>query len=106
MGERKEAVDSAHVQKVGRYYDWAIDGFYLNGWNRDHVHFGLFEPGECPRPGEPILDSEGFARGLQRMIEVTVAPAGIEQVHKVVDAGCGVGGAAIHLAKTRGCAVV
>lgn len=30
---------------------------------------------------------------------------GIEADHHVVDAGCGVGGTAIHLARTRGCAV-
>jgi len=39
------------------------------------------------------------------MIEVIVAPAGIEPGHHVVDAGCGVGGTAVYLAKTRGCAV-
>ena len=88
-----------------RYYDDNTPGIYLSGWNRDHIHFGLFEPGECPGPGEVLADSEGLARAVERMVEVIVAPAGIEAHQHVVDAGCGVGGTAIHLAETRGCRV-
>ena len=87
------------------YYDEHTQGFYLKGWNPDHIHFGLFEPGECPGPGESLADSEGLARALERMIEVIIAPAGIEARDHVVDAGCGVGGTSIHLARTRGCTV-
>ena len=78
---------------------------YINQWNPDHIHCGLFEAGECPRENERGSGSEGYARALERMIEVIVAPAGIERGHHVVDAGCGVGGTAVYLAKTRGCAV-
>lgn len=39
------------------------------------------------------------------MVKVIVAPAEIEAHHHVVDAGCGVGGTAIYLARTRGCTV-
>ncbi len=88
-----------------RYYDDNTPGIYLKGWNRDHIHFGLFEPGECPEPGEVLADSPELARAVERMVEVIVAPAGIEEGHHVVDAGCGVGGTAIHLARTRGCTV-
>ncbi len=88
-----------------RYYDENTQGIYLKGWNRDHIHFGLFEPGECPGPGEVLADSPGLARALERMVEAIVAPAGIAAHHHVVDAGCGVGGTAIHLARTRGCRV-
>lgn len=87
------------------YYNDNTPGIYLSGWNRDHIHFGLFEPGECPEPGEVLADSAGLASAVERMMEVIVAPADIEKHHHVVDAGCGVGGTAIHLAKTRGCTV-
>ena len=88
-----------------RYYDENTPGIYLTGWNRDHIHFGLFEPGECPSPGESLADSAGLARAVERMVEVIVAPAGIAARHQVVDAGCGVGGTAMLLARTRGCTV-
>ncbi len=88
-----------------RYYDDNTPGIYLRGWNRDHIHFGLFEPGECPGPGEVLSDSEGLARAVTRMVDVIVEPAAIEKDHHVLDAGCGVGGTAIHLAKTASCSV-
>jgi len=78
---------------------------YIHQWNPDHMHCALFEAGECPPEGGPRLGSEGYARALGRMIEAIVAPARIERGHHVVDAGCGVGGTAVYLAKTRGCAV-
>ena len=96
---------SGEKSAAERYYDENTPGIYLRGWNRDHIHFGLFEPGECPGPGESLADSEGLARAVERMIEVIIAPAGIEARHHVVDAGCGVGGTSIHLARTRGCTV-
>lgn len=88
-----------------KYYDDHTQGLYLSGWNRDHIHLGLFEPGECPAFGEKLADSAGLARALERMIEVVIEPADIQAHHHVVDAGCGVGGTAIHLAKTRGCRI-
>ena len=88
-----------------RYYDDNTPGIYLRGWNRDHIHFGLFEPGECPGPGEVLADSEGLARAVTRMVDVIVEPAAIEKGHHVLDAGCGVGGTAIHLGRTKGCMV-
>ncbi len=94
-----------HGNKAIRYYHDETCGLYLRGWNRDHIHFGLFEPGECPEPNEWFSESEAVARAVVRMVETTVAPAEIQARHHVVDAGCGVGGAAIHLARTRGCKV-
>ena len=92
-------------EKARRYYDENTPGIYLSGWNRDHIHFGLFEPGECPAPGESMVESEGLARALQRMVKAVVEPADIQARHHVVDAGCGVGGTPIYLAKTQGCRV-
>jgi len=91
--------------KAGAYYKEHTEGLYLSGWNPDHIHWGLFEPGECPAYNERLAGSKGLARALVRMIEAIIEPAGIQARHHVVDAGCGVGGTAIHLAKTRGCRV-
>ena len=107
MGQRNKDKEchAVHGSKVVGYYDTETTGLYLTGWNRDHIHFGLFEPGECPKPNEWFRDSEIHARAMVRMVETTVAPAEIERQHHVVDAGCGVGGAVIHLARSRGCRV-
>ena len=104
MNEDREASTVEHERVVEHHYDNMTEGFYLQ-WNPDHIHLGLFEPGECPGPGELLKDSAGLARAVERMVDVIVAPAGIEESHHVVDAGCGVGGTAIRLAKTRGCTV-
>ncbi len=89
-------------EKARRYYDENTPGIYLSGWNRDHIHFGLFEPGECPTPGESMVESGGLARALQRMVKAVGEPAEIQARHHIVDAGCGVGGTPIYLAKTQG----
>lgn len=96
--------DSAS-EKARDYYDENTPGIYLSGWNRDHIHFGLFEPGECPAAGEVLADSEGLARAVERMVKVIIEPGEIQAHHHVVDAGCGVGGTAIYLARTRRCRV-
>ncbi len=104
MNNANEAPVSEHERAVQRHYDTMTKGFYLQ-WNPDHIHLGAFEPGECPRHNEQMKDSTGLIRALERMIELVVAPAAIEERHQVVDAGCGVGGTAIYLAKARGCRV-
>ena len=96
--------EESHERKVQEYYDVATAG-YQYGWSPDHLHFGIFEPGECPEDGDPRPKPEIFARALERMIETIVAPIGIKPADHVVDAGCGVGGTAIHLAKTFDCTV-
>ena len=72
---------------------------------RDHIHFGLFDRGECPEEGEVLSESPGLARAVERMIDVIVAPVGICAGDHVVDAGCGIGGTAMYLAKTQECVV-
>ncbi len=96
---------SDHERAVARYFDDETRGFYVRGWNPDHIHFGLFERGECPKPGEILSESIGLARAVERMVDVIVAPAGIRANHIVVDAGCGIGGTAIQLARKHGCTV-
>ncbi len=94
----------SHERTVQEYYDTATAG-YQYGWSPDHLHFGIFEPGECPEDGDPRPKPEILARALERMIETIVAPVEIKPGDHAVDAGCGVGGTAIHLAKTFGCTV-
>lgn len=105
LSEHSEQPAPDERSAAERYYDENTAGIYQRGWNRDHIHFGLFEPGECPQPGESLADSAGLARAVERMVRVIVAPARIERRHHVVDAGCGVGGTAIYLAKSHGCTV-
>ena len=104
MKQDREPVLS-HDGDVMRHYDDWTDDFYIEWWHTDHVHFGLFEGDESLVKSEHRSASKEFTRGLERMIEAIVAPAMIENDHHVVDASCGIGGTAIYLAKTRGCAV-
>ena len=105
LEESHKSSVSEHERSVEQYYDEATQDFYIKGWNPDHIHFGLFEPGECPEEGEPLAQSAGLARAVERMVDTTVAPARVRARHHVVDAGCGVAGTAMHLAKTFGCTV-
>ena len=104
MNDTNEIPLSEHERSVIAHYDKMTRVFYLQ-WSSDHFHFGLFKPGERPRHNETPKESDGHARALERMVDVIVAPAGIEGRHHVVDAGCGVGGTAFHLGRTRGCKV-
>ena len=104
MNDSHEIPLSEHERSVIDHYDKMTRVFYLQ-WSSEHLHFGVFKPGERPRHNETPKESDGHARALDRMVETIVAPAGIEGHHHVVDAGCGVGGTAFHLGRTRGCRV-
>ena len=105
MDQRHEVQVSDHDREAARHFDELTRDFYMNWWNTDHIHLGVFEGGECPAKGQLLAGSAPVATGLERTIEVIVAPATIEESHHVVDAGCGIGGTAIYLARTRGCMV-
>ncbi|MDE0404529.1 MAG: methyltransferase domain-containing protein [Nitrospira sp.] len=105
LEQKQQPALSVHDRDVARHFDDWTDDFYIKWWHVDHVHFGLFEGSESLVKSEFRADSKEFARGLERMIEAIVAPVMIEKDHHVVDAGCGIGGTAIYLAKTRGCMV-
>ena len=104
MNASSKTLIAEHERAVQRHYDAMTRKFYLQ-WNPDHIHLGLFGPGECPRRNEELKGSAVLARALERMVDVVTAPADINASHHVVDAGCGVGGTAVHLARTRGCKV-
>ena len=101
--EQYELSLSEHEEAIVQHYEDS-QTFYDRYWHPDHLHFPLFEEGRTPRgkrdSSDPIL-----VEGMHRMIDTVVAPSNIQAHHHVVDAGCGVGGTAIHLANTRGCTV-
>ena len=104
MNDSHEIPLSEHERSVIDHYDKMTRVFYLQ-WSSEHLHFGVFKPGERPRHNETPKEADGHARALDRMVETIVAPAGIEGRHHVLDAGCGVGGTAFLLGRTRGCRV-
>ena len=104
MNDSHEIPLPEHECSVMEHYDKMTKEFYLQ-WSPDHFHFGAFKPRERPRHNENPKESAGLARALDRIVEIIVAPARIEGHHHVVDAGCGVGGTAIHLTRTQGCRI-
>ncbi|MCY4155243.1 MAG: methyltransferase domain-containing protein [Gammaproteobacteria bacterium] len=93
-------------REVVRHFDGLTEAFYLATWHPEHIHFGLFEPEDLPERGPPFTGADPkLTRGLERMLETVIGPAGVRERHRVADAGCGVGGTAMYLARTRGCTV-
>lgn len=82
---------------VASYYDANTRPFYLERWHPEDIHFGLWGPPD---------DTRDHFAAVKRMTEVLVAPASIGDGEFVVDAGCGVGGAAIDVAASTGARVL
>lgn len=82
---------------VAAYYDENTRPFYLDRWHPEDIHFGLFPEGS---------DRRDHHAAVKRMTESIVAPAGIEPDHRVLDAGCGVGGASLDIARQYGAQVL
>lgn len=81
----------SQAERVRSYYDANTEPFYLQRWHPEDIHFGLFEP------RQPELD---YFPAVKRMTRAILAPASIRASDLVVDAGCGVGGAAVDIACT------
>ena len=99
---------SRHASEVAKEYN-SVGDVYAFGWHPRHIHFGVFE--SCETFSQDILQARGVDQAtlhaaIVRMIEDVVSPAKIDSADTVVDAGCGIGGTALHLAKTRGCRVI
>jgi sarcosine/dimethylglycine N-methyltransferase len=71
------------------------DGFYSTIWGGEDIHVGLYE-----NEGEPIFDAS--RRTVERM---AARLNGLGENARVLDIGAGYGGAARHLAGSRGCKV-
>jgi tocopherol O-methyltransferase len=70
---------------------------YKDSWDLNNslaIHYGYWD--------EKV---KNFPQSLIRMNEVMAEAGGIKAIDKVLDAGCGVGGSAIYLAKNIGCNV-
>ncbi len=107
MNSKIRIEESELKQKILEYYNFNTRDFYMKKWSRDYLHFGCFEPEECPELEEAagFRASPGFLRALERMIDVIIAPADIRSDSLVLDAGCGTGGTSRYLARKIGCTV-
>lgn len=85
------------IHDIAAYYDENTGPFYLDRWHPEDIHFGLFPPDS---------DRRDHHVAVKRMTESIVAPAGIEPDQEVLDAGCGVGGASLDLARQYGARVL
>lgn len=83
--------------RVAAYYDANTRPFYLERWHPEDIHFGLFAEGDDPRTHFPAV---------KRMTDYLAAPAQIRPGEFVLDAGCGVGGAAIDIATQTGAQIL
>jgi len=83
-------------QKIAEYYNYTIP-FYQIFWHGEThaVHYGFWEE-STKTVEEALLNENRFLAELAR----------ITPTDKVLDAGTGIGGSAIWLAKKRGCRVV
>lgn len=78
------------------HYD-LLSPFYRLLWGR-HIHHGLWDESDVRFELPPDA-------AQLRLTEALADAAGLSQGSALLDVGCGLGGSAIHLAKTRGCRV-
>lgn len=79
---------------ISDYYD-LTKVHYRRGWDLDNskaLHYGYWD--------DSVKD---FSDSLEKMNEKLSSFGVIDKTHKVLDAGCGIGGSAIYLASTIGC---
>ncbi|MEX1153992.1 cyclopropane-fatty-acyl-phospholipid synthase family protein [Parvibaculum sp.] len=87
---------SAAVAQAEAYYDSPdADAFYFHVWGGEDIHIGMYENDDEPIVAASYRNDETLA-GMLR---------GLGARDRVLDIGAGYGGAARHLAKTRGCHV-
>lgn len=81
---------------IARYYDLS-EGHYRVFWNLNKsrsLHYGYWD-----------ASTRNFHEALLNINRVLANKTGIKEGERVLDAGCGVGGSALWLAKERRCAV-
>ena len=82
---------------ISRYYDLS-EVHYRKIWDLDHcrsLHYGYWDE-----------STRNFHEALWNINKVLAELAGLREGERVLDAGCGVGGSAIWLAKEKKCQVV
>jgi tocopherol O-methyltransferase len=85
--------DKVGKARVHRYYQATTEDYlkyYQTGWHH-HMHYGFDR--DLPRGGNPTENMVRYLAGL----------AGLQAGDTLLDAGCGVGGSAIFLAREMGC---
>ena len=85
MNRAPTAALRSHYDRLSIFYHWL--------WG-EHIHHGFWRDGESPQEAQVSL------------IEELARRAGVPFGAKVLDVGCGLGGAAFWLAQNRGCSVV
>lgn len=84
------------AEEIVRYYD-TLELDYRFMWNLGRnvaMHFGYWD-----------ATTRTFTEALERENAVLAARAGVRRGEVVLDAGCGIGGSAIYLAREHGCRV-
>ena len=83
-------------QKTIRYYEQTFFDYFLvlRLWKHWGMHYGFFDK-----------DHQTLEKASLNLNRVLAERAGIHEGTKVLDAGCGVGGSAIWLAKNKGAVV-
>jgi cyclopropane fatty-acyl-phospholipid synthase-like methyltransferase len=87
---------SEYHDRISRYYSES-ENAYKDSWDLDHslaIHYGFRDD-----------QARSFRASLGRMNVVMAEMAEVKEGEMVLDAGCGVGGSAIFLAKQFGCRV-
>lgn len=87
---------TAYHKNIIDYYQ-ATENAYKDTWDLDNslaIHYGFWD--------EKV---KTFAQSLQRMNEIMMEAVNIKKSDVVLDAGCGIGGSSIYLAKKVGCKV-
>jgi len=85
-----------YQKKIIEYYD-TTENAYKDSWDLGNslaIHFGYRD-----------ARANSFPASLLRMNEVMMETAGVKSTDHVLDAGCGIGGSSIFLAKKTGCKV-
>ena len=94
--EQFDLAEPVSEQAVAAYYD-ECEVDYRWFWHLDRclaIHYGYWDQGVYT-----------LRQALARMNEVLAARSAVEGGERVLDAGCGVGGSAIFLARRLGCQV-
>ena len=89
-------MQSEYHRDIVQYY-LESENAYKDSWDLDKslaIHYGYWDE-----------EVKSFSQSLSRMTEIMMDTARIVNTDKVLDAGCGVGGSAIFLAKKNGCRV-
>ena len=87
---------SDYHKRIEEYYT-STENAYKDSWDLDRslaIHYGYWDD-----------KTKNFPGSLLRMNEVMMEKAGVKSTDHVLDAGCGIGGSSIFLAKRTGCKV-